>query len=179
MSHSIVSRLIISCVTFLEIWNFGYPFTAYLVIPPPHSFHSWGCAVCFLYTHKYFYLYDFKAYVVCAVLILSIPAAHSHILSGGTHYNQQQRLWCSFQAVKSSLYGFAYFYTSVHPAHNLLQKYAYFKQHLWKCAYNYRHSVGHQTECVFYGVRRNCVISNFFWTRLIKTFSVRGCLVTH
>ena len=125
MSHSIVSRLIISCVTFLEIWNFGYPFTAYLVIPPLHSFHSWGCAVClpnFLYTHKYFYLYDFKAYVVCAVLILSIPAAHSHILSGGTHYNQQQRLWCSFQAVKSSLYGFAYFYTSVHPAHNLLQK---------------------------------------------------------
>ena len=39
---------------------------------------------CHCRNENYFYLYDFKAYVVCAVLILSIPAAHSHILSGGT-----------------------------------------------------------------------------------------------
>ena len=116
---------------------------------------------------------------VCSVFgAYSIPAAHSHILSGGTHYNQQQRLWCSFQALKSSLYGFAYFCAPC--AQSPAKKYAYFKQHLWKSAYNYRHSMGHQTECVFiYGVRRNCVISNFFWTRLIETFLVRGCLVTH
>ena len=43
--------------------------------------------------------------VLCSMFCAySIPAAPFP-----SHTKQQQRLWCSFQAVKSSLYGFAYF----------------------------------------------------------------------